>query len=244
MATTRSQSAKASAYGSDSVDPEEETQEVESEETPKDRDAERAREADESTSDEDENVLLGYEPSLLMLKETVTLRTTKCQLLFKGNKEQWNDFKWSFRAFLRNSSDGVYLPTQLIDYPMEQVLREIEATLLPYLEQQTEKEQKRIKSRVQARVMKDRKSIVLIMMNIIQGTAPTLLRGCSPDDCCEMWQTISKEYEDLGDFAVVTAFRGLTNFKAPLNMPVSKVFRHYDDAFRLLAEQGRLSRIV
>ena len=38
MATTRSQSAKASAYGSDSVDPEEETQEVESEETPKDRD--------------------------------------------------------------------------------------------------------------------------------------------------------------------------------------------------------------
>lgn len=76
------------------------------------------------------------------------------------------------------------------------------------------------------------------MMNVIQGSAPTLLRGCSADDCWEMWQTISKEYEEVGDFGVVTSFRRLTNYRAPISMSVAQVFRLFDDSFRQLAEQG------
>lgn len=144
MAKTRSKSKTSSsaAYGADSSDQEYDKDEQEEVEGDVDPDKDK----DEST-DSDEDVLLGYEPRLLPLKGTATLKNTKCQLLFNVNKEHWNDFKWSFRAFLRNSSDGVYLPTQLIDDPIDKVLQDIEKSTLPYLETVTAKEQKKIKSR-------------------------------------------------------------------------------------------------
>ena len=248
MATTRSKSSakeSPSAYGADSVEPDEDAQEEESEEVTKEevtknKDIKQAKDVDESSSDDEAEVLLGYEPSLLQLKETATLKTTKCKLLFKGNKELWNDFKWSFRAFLQNSSDGVYLPTELIDHPMATVIMSIETKIHPYLETLSEKEQRKTRARIQGRIIQDRKSIVLVMMNVIQGSVTTLLRGCASDDCWEMWQAISREYEDVGDFQVVMSFRRLTNYRAPATMPVALVYRQFDDSFRLLAEQGEI----
>jgi len=115
---------------------------------------------------------------------------------------------------------------------------DIAKSILPYTETLSAKEQKKIKSKINARIIQDRKSIVMVMMNVMQGSVPTLLRGCSSDDCCEMWQTISREYEEVGDFAVVMSFRRLSNYRAPTTMPVALVYRLFDDGFRLMEEQG------
>jgi len=120
---------------------------------------------------------------------------------------------------------------------MDKVMGDIAKSILPYTETLSAKEQKKIKSKVNARIIQDRKSIVMVMMNVMQGSVPTLLRGCSSDDCCEMWQTISREYEEVGDFAVVMSFR-LSHYRAPTTMPVALVYRLFDDGFRLMEEQG------